>query len=118
MELEQITKSHQEKKSMLLSECEKEMLEVQKKYDALIQDSETSLTKKVKTLEEYRNLVNVNKLLSEMFTQGWQDSLITNIYTDTSAVKVLQIPASLHNRSDTSEPSLELLPPLSTTENS
>ncbi|XP_022002595.1 ISWI chromatin-remodeling complex ATPase ISW2-like [Helianthus annuus] len=118
MELEQITKSHQEKKSMLLSECEKEMLEVQKKYDALIQDSETSLTKKVKMLEEYRNLVNVNKLLSEMFTQGWQDSLTMNIYTDSNAVKVLQIPASLHNRSDNSEPSLEPLPRLSTTQNS
>ncbi|KAI7755205.1 hypothetical protein M8C21_010670, partial [Ambrosia artemisiifolia] len=101
-ELEQITKSHQEKKAMLLSECEKEMLEVQKKYDALIHDSETSTKKEIKILEDYQKLVNVNKLLASIFTQNWQDSLIMNIpelnpkreRNDTSAVKIPQIPAS------------------------
>ncbi|KAI7753835.1 hypothetical protein M8C21_031989, partial [Ambrosia artemisiifolia] len=74
-EREQITKSYQEKKSMLLVECEKEMLEVQKKYDVLIHASETSLTKEIKILDDYQKLVDANKLLAKILAQNWQDKL-------------------------------------------
>ncbi|KAJ0817708.1 putative DNA helicase chromatin remodeling SNF2 family [Helianthus annuus] len=101
-EREQITKSYQEKKSMLLVECEKEILEVQKKYDALINDSETCLTTEIKILDDYQKLVDANKLLAEILARNWRDKLnlkspelnLKRAHKDTSAVNVLQIPAS------------------------
>ncbi|KAM0070177.1 putative DNA helicase [Helianthus debilis subsp. tardiflorus] len=68
-EREQITKTHQEKKSMLLAEREKEISEVHKKYDALIRDSDMSLTKEIKNLDDYHKLVNAHKLLAEILAQ-------------------------------------------------
>ncbi|KAM0053378.1 putative DNA helicase chromatin remodeling SNF2 family [Helianthus debilis subsp. tardiflorus] len=101
-EREQITKSYQEKKSMLLVECEKEILEVQKKYDALIHDSETSLTTEIKILDDYQKLVDANKLLAEILARNWRDKLnlkspelnLKRAHKDSGAVNVLQIPAS------------------------
>ncbi|MFS7908736.1 hypothetical protein Hanom_Chr01g00086611 [Helianthus anomalus] len=101
-EREKITKSHQEEKSMLLSELEKVISEAQKKYDALVHDSETKLADELKILEDYEKLVNANKLLAEILAQNWQDALNPNQtglnrkrkQKDTSAFSILQIPAS------------------------
>ncbi|XP_022031947.2 helicase protein MOM1 [Helianthus annuus] len=101
-EREKITKSHQEEKSMLLSELEKVISEAQKKYDALVHDSETKLADELKILEDYEKLVSANKLLAEILAQNWQDALNPNQtefnrkrkQKDTSAFSILQIPAS------------------------
>ncbi|KAL8204911.1 hypothetical protein R6Q57_010534 [Mikania cordata] len=101
-EREQIIKSHQEKKSMLLSECEKEISEVKKKYDMLIHDSETSLTKEKKILEDYQKLVDSNKLLAEILAQNWHENLNLNrseliskrTHKDSSPLNIPNIPAS------------------------
>ncbi|KAI7753843.1 hypothetical protein M8C21_031997 [Ambrosia artemisiifolia] len=97
---EQITKSHQEEKSMLLSELEKVISEAQKKYGALVHDSETKFADELKILEDYEKLVSANKLLAEILAQNWQDTLSLNqtefkrkrTQKDTSAFNILQIP--------------------------
>ncbi|MFS7927957.1 hypothetical protein Hanom_Chr04g00315241 [Helianthus anomalus] len=73
-EREQITKTHQEMKSLLLAEREKEIAEVHKKYDALIRDSDMSLTKEIKNLDDYHKLVNAHKLLAEILAQKLEDT--------------------------------------------
>lgn len=60
---------------MLNSECEKEMLEIRKKYDGLIDESEMCLTKKMKVLEGYYDLVYANKVLAETLTKDCDDYL-------------------------------------------
>ncbi|KAL7617865.1 hypothetical protein Lser_V15G02068 [Lactuca serriola] len=89
-EQEQVTKLHQEKKSMLNSECEKEMLEIRKKYDGLIDESEMCLTKKMKVLEGYYDLVYANKVLAETLTKDCDDYLNKEM----RGVKIVEIPAS------------------------
>ncbi|KAJ0477811.1 putative DNA helicase chromatin remodeling SNF2 family [Helianthus annuus] len=94
-EREQITKTHQEKKSMLLAEREKEISEVHKKYDALIRDSDMSLTKEIKNLDDYHKLVNAHKLLAEILAQKFEDTQnVKRSKKETSSVKILQVPAS------------------------
>ncbi|XP_076932334.1 uncharacterized protein LOC143597834 [Bidens hawaiensis] len=94
-EREQIAKSHQEKESMLLAECEKEISKVRKKYAELIHDSKTCLTKEDMVLEEYEKLVNVNKLLAEILSQHWQDTpILKKPQKETSAFNILTIPPS------------------------
>ena len=60
---------------MLLSECEKVISEVRKKYDTLVHESDMCLTKQIKILEEYHAFANANKLLAEMLAQKSQDTL-------------------------------------------
>ncbi|XP_076915008.1 protein CHROMATIN REMODELING 4-like [Bidens hawaiensis] len=92
-EREKIAKSHEEKESLLLAECEKEISEIRKKYDGLIHDSKTCLTNEDIVLEEYEKLVNVNKVLAEFLSQHWQDTpILKKPQKETSAVKILQIP--------------------------
>ncbi|KAL4560520.1 hypothetical protein LXL04_032672 [Taraxacum kok-saghyz] len=85
-EQEKVTKLYQEKKSMLLSECEKEILEIRNKYDALIDDSELCLTNNMKVLEGYYDLVFANKLLAETLNEAHQQI--------TDKVRIVEIPAS------------------------
>ncbi|CAI9268086.1 unnamed protein product [Lactuca saligna] len=89
-EQEQATKLHQQKKSMLNSECEKEMLEIRKKYDALIDESEMCLTKKMKVLEGYYDLAYANKVLAETLTKDCDDYLDKEM----RGVRIREIPAS------------------------
>ncbi|KAI3738299.1 hypothetical protein L2E82_28323 [Cichorium intybus] len=109
-EREEVTKLHQEKKSMLISQCEKEILEIRKKYDALIDESEMCLTNKTKVLEDYYDLVYANKVLAETLAKTCDDTL-NEEKTDkeTSSVRIVEIPASAlvqsENRRTTSNPS-------------
>ncbi|KAI3738310.1 hypothetical protein L2E82_28336 [Cichorium intybus] len=97
-EREEVTKLHQEKKSKLVSDCEKEMLEIRKKYDALIDESEMCLTKKMKVLEDYYDLVYANKVLAETVEKTCDDH-----YNEekTEKVRIVEIPASTLIQSDT-----------------
>ncbi|GJU76844.1 chromodomain-helicase-DNA-binding protein 3 isoform X2 [Tanacetum coccineum] len=54
-ERDKFTKSHQDKKSMLLSVCEEEISNVREKYDSLIYESEMCFTRQMQILEEHRN---------------------------------------------------------------
>ncbi|KAI3738319.1 hypothetical protein L2E82_28346 [Cichorium intybus] len=96
-EREEVTKLHQEKKSKLVSDCEKEMLEIRKKYDALIDESEMCLTKKMKVLEDYYDLVYANKVLAETVEKTCDDH-----YNEekTEKVRIVEIPASTLIQSD------------------
>nr|XP_043611958.1 protein CHROMATIN REMODELING 4-like [Erigeron canadensis] len=97
-EREKVRKSLEEQKSMLLFECEKELLEVRKKYDTLIQESGTSLRNQLKNLDECHELVIANKLLAEILAQNFDDNLnapvLEKAVNDTSSIKVLEIPVS------------------------
>ncbi|GKB50630.1 chromodomain-helicase-DNA-binding protein 3 isoform X2, partial [Tanacetum coccineum] len=53
-ERDKFTKSHQDKKSMLLSVCEEEISNVREKYDSLIYESEMCFTRQMQILEEHR----------------------------------------------------------------
>ncbi|GJT94868.1 chromodomain-helicase-DNA-binding protein 3 isoform X2 [Tanacetum coccineum] len=92
-EREQITKLHEQKKSMLLSECEKLISEVRMKYDALVHESSMCFTKQIKILEENLKFVDANKLLAEMLEQNSRDTLdLKIIQKETSSVGYFQIP--------------------------
>nr|GEX15990.1 chromodomain-helicase-DNA-binding protein 3-like isoform X4 [Tanacetum cinerariifolium] len=92
-EREQITKLHEQKKSMLLSECEKIISEVRMKYDALVHESSMCFTKQIKILEENLKFVDANKLLAEMLEQNTRDTLnLETIQKETSSVGHFQIP--------------------------
>ncbi|GJV91214.1 protein chromatin remodeling 4 [Tanacetum coccineum] len=60
-EREQITKLHEEKKLMLIANCEKEITEIRKKYDARICESEMSLRDQLKILDDTLNLHGPDK---------------------------------------------------------
>lgn len=60
---------------MLITECEKEIMEIRKKYDAIIRESEMSLTDQLKIFEDYHQLVNANKLLAEFIIHHCDDTL-------------------------------------------
>ncbi|GKB31092.1 protein chromatin remodeling 4 [Tanacetum coccineum] len=94
-EREQVTRLHKEKKLMLITECEKEIAEIRKKYDAIISESEMSLTDQLKIFEDYHELVNANKLLAEFIIHHCDDTL--NLHgpdKDTSSIAAPQVPAS------------------------
>nr|GEW22437.1 chromodomain-helicase-DNA-binding protein 3-like isoform X4 [Tanacetum cinerariifolium] len=94
-EREQVTRLHKEKKLMLITECEKEIVEIRKKYDAIISESEMSLTDQLKIFEDYHELVNANKLLAEFIIHHCDDTL--NLHgpdKDTSSIAAPQVPAS------------------------
>ncbi|XP_042752615.2 uncharacterized protein LOC111915235 [Lactuca sativa] len=94
-EREKIKKLHEEKKSMLISECEKEILEVRKKYDGLIDESEMCLTKKMNVLEQYYDLVYANKVLADTLTRTCDDTFDEeNCDKEIGVMRVLEIPAS------------------------
>lgn len=50
-------------------ECEKEIAEMRKKYDALIQESEVGLVKQMEILERKYKIVYNSKLLAEALAQ-------------------------------------------------
>ncbi|GKA15213.1 protein chromatin remodeling 4 [Tanacetum coccineum] len=60
-EREQVMKLHEEKKLMLIANCEKEITEIQKKYDARIRESEMSLRYQLKILDDTLNLHGPDK---------------------------------------------------------
>nr|GEX12399.1 chromodomain-helicase-DNA-binding protein 3-like isoform X4 [Tanacetum cinerariifolium] len=68
-ERDKFTKSHQDKKSMLLSVCEEDISKVREKYVSLIHESEMCFTKQMQILEEHHKLVNAHKLLAEFMAQ-------------------------------------------------
>lgn len=71
-ERDMFTKSHQDKKSMLLSVCEEEISKVRERYDTLIHESEMCFTEQMQILEEHHKLVNAHKLLAEFMAQHSQ----------------------------------------------
>lgn len=52
----------------LRSKCDKEIEEICKKYELLLQDAETSLMQKQRDLEELHDKVHRNKLLADVVT--------------------------------------------------
>ncbi|KAH7865067.1 hypothetical protein Vadar_001835 [Vaccinium darrowii] len=69
---EQAIRIHEDKKSLLKAECEKEIDEIRKKYDMLLRHDEMVLSQKKKDFETHYKKVYVNKLLAETFTKGYE----------------------------------------------
>ncbi|XP_041027437.1 uncharacterized protein LOC121267581 isoform X1 [Juglans microcarpa x Juglans regia] len=62
---EQALKRHQDMILQLRYKCDKEIEEIRKKYDLLLQDAETSLMQKQRDLETFHYKVNLNKELAD-----------------------------------------------------
>lgn len=71
---EQAIKLHEDTKMWLKAACEKEIDAVRKRYDMLLQDSETALVQEKKDLETYYNKVYANKLLAKALTEKYDDA--------------------------------------------
>ncbi|KAL4560517.1 hypothetical protein LXL04_032669 [Taraxacum kok-saghyz] len=94
-EREKVNNLHEEKKLMLNSECEKEILEIRKKYDALIDESEICLTKEMNVLQQYYDLVYANKVLADTFTQACDVTFNEEkSQKESGGLRVAEIPAS------------------------
>ncbi|KAL8501399.1 hypothetical protein ACS0TY_020802 [Phlomoides rotata] len=76
-EIEQLQKSHEDMKSQLRSDCEKEIKEIlaqiNSKYDLKHQEAEAEFSHKRNGLEKNRNIVLMNKLLAESFSSCFRD---------------------------------------------
>ncbi|KAL8496603.1 hypothetical protein ACS0TY_020337 [Phlomoides rotata] len=76
-EIEQLQKSHEDMKSQLRSDCEKEIKEIlaqiNSKYDLKHQEAEAEFSHKRNGLEKNRNIVLMNKLLAESFSSSFWD---------------------------------------------
>ncbi|XP_016470563.1 uncharacterized protein LOC107792831 isoform X4 [Nicotiana tabacum] len=68
-EREQTTKLHENLNLLLISEYEKELDAIKKKYDLLFEIADTELVQKHKDLDTLYNKVHMNKLLAEAMTQ-------------------------------------------------
>ncbi|XP_031102741.1 uncharacterized protein LOC116006485 [Ipomoea triloba] len=64
-EREQTMKLHEDLKLLLRSELEKEILEIRKKYDLLLQDVEMEIVQKLKECDGCYDRLHLNKLLAE-----------------------------------------------------
>lgn len=60
-------KIHKNRMLQLTSECDKEIEEIRKKYDLLIQDAVTTSMQEQRDLETFHNKVYLNKLLADAF---------------------------------------------------
>ncbi|XP_070007002.1 uncharacterized protein [Nicotiana sylvestris] len=68
-EREQTTKLHENLNLLLISEYEKELDAIKKKYDLLFEVADTELVQKRKDLDTLYNKVHMNKLLAEAMIQ-------------------------------------------------
>ncbi|KAK9168763.1 hypothetical protein Syun_000903 [Stephania yunnanensis] len=66
-DIDQATKMREEVKTRLNSECEKEIEEIRKKYNSMIQDAEKALLEKQNELEVIYQKVDMNHKLAEAF---------------------------------------------------
>ncbi|PIA37321.1 hypothetical protein AQUCO_03000131v1 [Aquilegia coerulea] len=66
-EEEQTFKMHEEEKMRLTSACEKELEEVRRKYNTMLQNAELEFVKRKKALETNYKIVNWNRSLAEAF---------------------------------------------------
>ncbi|KAF5182778.1 Chromodomain-helicase-dna-binding protein [Thalictrum thalictroides] len=66
-EEEHTFKMHEEEKMRLSSECEKELEEIRRKYNTMLQNAELEFVKKKKALETNYKIVNLNRSLAEAF---------------------------------------------------
>ncbi|KAF8397710.1 hypothetical protein HHK36_016632 [Tetracentron sinense] len=66
-EREQAIKTHEETKLRLKAECDKEIEEIRRKYNNLLQGAETELIQKRKSLETNYNKVYMSRILAEAF---------------------------------------------------
>ncbi|XP_071688371.1 uncharacterized protein [Rutidosis leptorrhynchoides] len=101
-EQDDITKLHQEKKSHLLTECEKEILEIRKTYDAMIEEFETSSMNEMKIVEDYYKLVCANNILAELLARYCDDPPNTRLLKEknkeTGTLQIPDISASAYAR--------------------
>nr|XP_043611957.1 chromodomain-helicase-DNA-binding protein 4-like [Erigeron canadensis] len=97
-ELEQVTKLQQEKRLVLLSECEREILEIRKKYDALVEESTMSLMNQMKNIEEYYKLLYANNQLAELWAHACDNNpdgtFLKEANKEISSARVPATPAS------------------------
>ncbi|XP_074303491.1 uncharacterized protein LOC141637963 isoform X2 [Silene latifolia] len=77
-EIGDIVNAHDEMKSQLRSECDKEIKEVvaqiRKKYDVKLKEAESSHSLKKNELEMNQNMVMMNKLLADALRSNYSDS--------------------------------------------
>ncbi|KAL5709955.1 DNA helicase [Ranunculus cassubicifolius] len=66
-EEEQVMKMHEEEKVKLNNECEKQIEEIRKKYNNMLEEAELDLGQKKKALETNYNIVYMNKILADAF---------------------------------------------------
>ncbi|CAL5387887.1 unnamed protein product [Camellia sinensis] len=71
---DQGSEEHPHQKLWLKAAYEKEIDAVRKRYDMLLQDSETALVQEKKDLETYYNKVYVNKLLAKALTEKYDNT--------------------------------------------
>ncbi|XP_065039440.1 uncharacterized protein LOC103972914 isoform X4 [Musa acuminata AAA Group] len=69
-----ISKMHDDKKSKLKLECDKELDQVRRKYDVLLQDEESQFRQNKEILETIYNKVFMNQVLAEEFRAKFIDN--------------------------------------------
>ncbi|XP_077252881.1 uncharacterized protein LOC143892273 [Tasmannia lanceolata] len=72
-EKELTVKMHEDEKIRLKSECEREIEEVHRKYNGLIQDAESRFVQRQKILETNLNKACLNRILAEAFKYKFTD---------------------------------------------
>ncbi|XP_058101680.1 uncharacterized protein LOC131245918 [Magnolia sinica] len=73
-EQEHVIKTHEDEKTRLISEREREIEEVCRKYGGLIQNSETACLRQQKALETWISKVNLNLMLAEALKLKFADA--------------------------------------------
>ncbi|OMO72428.1 SNF2-related protein, partial [Corchorus capsularis] len=73
---EKTSKQHEDTISRLKSERDKEVEEICKKYDMLVQDAEMTFTKRRQDYESYCNTVHSNNLLAEILTFNFDNKAV------------------------------------------
>ncbi|KAK6244712.1 hypothetical protein QUC31_011121 [Theobroma cacao] len=100
---EQTLKLHEDTILRLKSECDKEIEEICKKYDMLLQDAEVAFMQKGQDLESYCSKVYLNNILAETLTFNLEknsagspaiDSFINQLIQQPSLMLDPQIPSS------------------------
>ncbi|XP_068653184.1 helicase protein MOM1-like isoform X1 [Aristolochia californica] len=87
------TRTHEEEKIQLMSQCEKEIEEIRRKYNGLIQEVEMRLNQRLLVLDSHYNKVYMNRILAEVCKFKYELRLPVHLKQGTlSSASVQQYP--------------------------